>query len=158
MIELKVLRKQFYEEVGYPGYATQGSAAIDLISTGDFIIAPQEVKMIPTGLAMHIGSGYANVAAIVLPRSGLGHNKGIILGNSVGLIDEDYQGELTVSIWNRNERPYDYRYTSHVVIRKGERFAQLLFVPIIKPEFSIVEEFSQKTERGDGGWGSTNVN
>lgn len=157
MIELKILNKEFYlYNYDLPRFATEGSAAIDLIATEDVLLSPQEAKKIPTGLAMHIGSGYTNVAGFILPRSGLGHDKGLVLGNLVGLMDEDYQGEIVVSAWNRNERPYDYQYVNHIIIKRGQRFAQLIFLPIIKPDFWIVDEFSQSSDRGEGGFGSTN--
>lgn len=165
-----------------PTFATPGSAAIDLIATQDVTIYPGEVVEIRTGLAIHIGSNYKkpgtindslihhnyscdflNVAGLILPRSGLG-SQGLILANTVGLLDEDYQGEIVVKAWNRNLK---WRYkdfdTKHlelnnqdiVKLEAGDRFAQLLFIPIIRPTFEIVEEFSQQTQRGDGGFNST---
>ena len=108
----------------------------------DFDIQPGETKLIPTGLSIYIAD--PNLAAVILPRSGLGHKHGIVLGNLVGLIDSDYQGPLMVSMWNRGEE------TFHVAV--GDRIAQLVFVPIVQAEFNIVQEFTQ-TDRGEGGFG-----
>jgi len=159
-IELKVLNKGFYEDYQLPHYATQGSAAIDLVCTEDVVLYPGETKMIPTGLAVWLGSGYTHkqlsdvfdvdVAGLVLPRSGLG-TKGLVLANTVGLIDSDYQGELMVSAWNRN------RESGIIGLKAGDRFAQLLFVPVIKAQFDIVDEFSSSTNRGAGGFGSSGI-
>lgn len=169
-IEIKVLNKEFYrdyenetsigEEIySLPKYATPNSAALDLISTKDWVLYPGESKMIPTGLAIYIGSSEQyrgemsyGVAGLVLPRSGLGA-KGLILGNTIGLIDEDYQGELKVSVWNRNT--ITPGPSKNVSVRAGERFAQLMFVPILKPTWNLVEEFSTLTDRAAGGFGST---
>lgn len=163
-IEMKILNKGFYSEESngmllnpLPGYATTGSAAIDLVCTEDVTLYPGETKMIPTGLAIHIGSGkhatsFYDYAGLILPRSGLG-TKGLVLANTIGLIDEDYQGELVVSALNRNHA----HSTADKALRleAGARFAQLLVVPIVKAQFDIVEEFSSVTERNTGGFGST---
>lgn len=180
-IEMKILNKEFYWDgqehlcngainFKIPAYATLGSAAIDLVCTEDLTIYPGETKMIPTGLAIWIGSenyktprnriGYNyGIAGLILPRSGLG-TKGLILANTVGLIDEDYQGELMVSAWNRNNKDeadfIDGEYVpKKIKLKAGDRFAQLVFMPFIKAQFDIVEEFSNETERGAGGFGHT---
>lgn len=175
-IELKVVNKGFYEDYQLPHYATQGSAAIDLVCTEDITIYPGETKMIPTGLAIWIGSGVdelrgsstegeptgtdLGVAGLILPRSGLG-TKGLVLANTVGLIDEDYQGELMVSAWNRNNDIIGNRTTNlqfnqvPIELKAGDRFAQLTFIPVIRAKFDIVEEFSNNTHRGASGFGST---
>lgn len=194
-IEMKILNKEFYERIehrageiprGYyslPSYATPGSAAIDLICTKDTTLYPGECKLIPTGLAIWIGSASAapknreylvyndignmtcNVAGIILPRSGRGHNEGLILGNTIGLLDEDHQGEIMVSAWNRSTVKQKAGFPDimsvfekeddPITIKAGERFAQLAFLPIIKAQFQVVEEFSNNTERATGGFGST---
>lgn len=162
-IELKVLNKQFYEGRTLPHYQTSGSAAIDLYCTEDVTIYPGETKMIATGIAVHINS--TNVAALILPRSGLG-TRGLVLANTIGLIDSDYQGELKISAWNRNKitdfknvsdsiEKNPYYHNRIIKLKTGDRIAQLIFVPVIKAEFDIVEEFSTGTERGVGGFGHT---
>ncbi len=159
-IEMKVLDKPLYMSgLDYgPTYATQGSAAVDLRATHDALLKPGECQTIKTGLAVHCGSAHGTegarleemaVAAVILPRSGLG-NKGLVLGNLVGLIDEDYQGEIIVSAWNRN-LPGGH----DISFRRGERIAQMAFLFVLKPVFRIVKEFSAETERGAGGFGST---
>lgn len=167
-IEIKVLNKKFYGGRELPKYATAGSAALDLICTQDVTIGPDETTMIPTGLAIWVGSQtYITFrAGLILPRSGLGHNEGLVLGNTIGLLDQDYQGELMVSAHNRNSNAcwmlngetgkYEQRVNPvNINIRAGERFAQLMFIPVIKTHWDVVEEFSATTERGDGGFGST---
>lgn len=146
-----------------PEYATSGSAAVDLRSVEDVTIYPGECKMIKTGIAIWIGYDYqaypgsygyggsADVAGIIVPRSGLG-TKGLILANTIGVIDEDYQGELLISAWNRSRLK-----TGRIRINKGERIAQMMFVPVIKAQWQVVDEFSNITERSDGGFGSTGV-
>ena len=128
-----------------PEYATPGSAGLDLRACIDTAITlqPGETQFIPTGIAMHIAD--PSYAAMVLPRSGLGHKHGIVLGNLVGLIDADYQGELMVSIWNRSD--------SDFVLNPAERMAQYMVVPVMRPEFEIVEEFNELSARGAGGFG-----
>lgn len=191
-IEIKILNKEFYkrsneQNLSYPpkdiydlpSYATLGSAAMDLICTEDVIIYPGETTAIPTGIAIWIGSSTYNkrdeisfnnnIAALIIPRSGLG-TKGLVLANTIGLIDEDYQGELIVQAWNRNEsntseEPFSLKgdivfetcEVEHncIELKAGDRFAQLMFVPIIKAQWNVVEEFSSQTERNNGGFGST---
>jgi dUTP pyrophosphatase len=143
-IQFKVLRDAARQHL--PAYATSGSAGLDLRACVDAAIdlAPGATTLIPTGIAIHIGdSGYA---ALILPRSGLGHKHGIVLGNLVGLIDSDYQGELMVSCWNRGSVAF--------TIAPQERIAQLVIVPVQQVEFSEVNEFSL-SDRGAGGFGST---
>lgn len=145
-IELKILNKPFYQEFALPAYATAGSAGLDLRAAIDeaLTVAPGETMLIPTGLSMHVAhSGYA---AMILPRSGLGHKHGIVLGNLVGLIDSDYQGELMISCWNRGEVPY--------IVTRGERIAQLVIVPVLQVEWRVVDEF-QSSDRNVQGFGST---
>ncbi len=143
-IEVKVLRPALVEQWGLPHYATEGSAGLDLRAAleAPLALAPGAAELIPTGIAIHIGE--PGLAAAILPRSGLGHRHGIVLGNLVGLIDSDYQGELMISCWNRGAEPYS--------IEPGERIAQLIFVPIAHPELAVVEEFTPSA-RGTGGFG-----
>jgi len=174
-IELKVLNKEFYrvDKLGgsyydYPDYQTDGAAAIDLVCTEDVTIYPGETKMIPTGLAVWIGSdkhstSFFNYAGLIIPRSGLG-TKGLVLANLVGLIDEDYQGELIVSAWNRNTVTYSKMLDGACIINHnvtqlaaGDRFAQLMFVPVVRAQFNVVDEFSSSTNRGEGNFGSTGI-
>lgn len=143
-IDVKILDSRIGNEFPLPTYATEGSAGLDLRALIDesFEIQPGETKLIPTGLSIYIAD--PNLAAVILPRSGLGHKHGIVLGNLVGLIDSDYQGPLMVSMWNRGNEPFK--------IKVGDRIAQLVFVPVVQAEFNIVEDF-QQTERGEGGFG-----
>ena len=143
-IELKILDPRLGREIPLPAYATTGSAGLDLRAClmEPLTVHPGETHLIPTGLAMHIAD--PGLAAMVLPRSGLGHKHGIVLGNLVGLIDSDYQGELLVSCWNRGHAPF--------TIDIGERIAQLIIVPVVRAEFAIVPEFTPST-RGAGGFG-----
>ena len=145
-IELKILDPRIGDKYPLPGYATDGSAGMDLraILDAPLEIQPGETHLLPTGLAIHIGD--PTLAAVLLPRSGLGHKHGIVLGNLVGLIDSDYQGQLMVSCWNRGDTTF--------VIKPGERIAQMVIVPVVRPEFEIVDEFDV-SERGAGGFGST---
>ena len=147
-IELKVLNKDFNQEFGLPQYATDGSAGLDLRACIEepLNVASRETVLIPTGLAIHIKDN--NMAATILPRSGLGHKHGLVLGNLVGLIDSDYQGQLFVSCWNRSDKDY--------TINRGDRIAQMVFVPIIQTQFEVVEEFNN-SERGEGGFGHSGV-
>lgn len=143
-IDLKVLdeRAQAY----LPAYATAGSAGLDLraILDAPVTIEPGQTILVHTGLAIHIGDpGYA---AVILPRSGMGHKKGIVLGNLVGLIDSDYQGELMISTWNRGTAPF--------TLEPFERLAQLVVLPVVQAQFNLVEDF-EASERGTGGFGST---
>ncbi|MGA7964453.1 MAG: dUTP diphosphatase [Gammaproteobacteria bacterium] len=143
-VEVKVLRPALLEQWGLPHYATEGSAGLDLRAAleGPLELPPGACELIPTGIAIHMGDG--GTAAVILPRSGLGHRHGIVLGNLVGLIDSDYQGELMVSCWNRGETTY--------TVETGERIAQLVFVPVLHPELAVVDEFTP-SERGAGGFG-----
>lgn len=143
-IDVKILDARLNNDL--PGYATSGAAGIDLRACIDAALelAPGQTELVPTGMAIHIGR--ADLAAMILPRSGLGHKHGIVLGNLVGLIDSDYQGQLFVSMWNRGNQPF--------VVNPLERIAQLVMVPVVQVAFNIVEEFSA-SERGAGGFGST---
>lgn len=143
-IDVKILDPRIGAEFPLPAYATSGSAGLDLraLTEEDFEIQPGETKLIPTGLSIYIAD--SNLAAVILPRSGLGHKNGIVLGNLVGLIDSDYQGPLMVSMWNRGSQPFR--------VEVGDRIAQLVFVPVVQAAFNIVEEFTQ-TDRGEGGFG-----
>ena len=145
-IELKILNPRMGKYIPLPDYATEGSAGLDLRAClpNPLTVHPGETHLIPTGLAIHIGD--PGLAALVLPRSGLGHKHGIVLGNLVGLIDSDYQGELLVSCWNRGHAPF--------TIAVGERIAQLIIVPVVHAQFDIVPEFTP-SDRGAGGFGST---
>ena len=145
-VQLKILDKRLGNEFPLPSYATDGSAGIDLRACVDepLVIQPQETQLISTGMAIHLQD--PNTAATILPRSGLGHKHGIVLGNLVGLIDSDYQGPLMVSCWNRGLTAY--------TVMPGERIAQLVIMPILKAQFSVVDEF-HCSERGQGGFGST---
>lgn len=145
-VQLKVLDPRLGREFPLPGYATGGSAGMDLRACLDdpLICEPGEVHLIPTGLALHIGD--PKLAGVLLPRSGLGHKHGIVLGNLVGLIDSDYQGQLFVSCWNRARVPF--------CIDPGDRIAQLVFVPIVTVSFDLVESFSA-SDRKEGGFGHT---
>ncbi|HLB56190.1 MAG TPA: dUTP diphosphatase [Coxiellaceae bacterium] len=145
-IQLKILDERLGNTVPLPEYATPGSAGLDLRACLDVpkTILPGETVLINTGLAIYISN--PALAATILPRSGLGHKHGIVLGNLVGLIDSDYQGPLMVSCWNRGAQSY--------TIQPGERIAQLVIVPVLKARFQIVEEFAA-TERGEGGFGSS---
>ncbi|MFM0034329.1 dUTP diphosphatase [Paraburkholderia strydomiana] len=143
-LDLKILDARMREQL--PAYATTGSAGLDLRACLDepLTLKPGETALVPTGLAIHVGDpGYA---ALILPRSGLGHKHGIVLGNLVGLIDSDYQGQLMISTWNRGQTTF--------VLNPMERLAQLVIVPVVQAEFNIVDDFEQ-SERGAGGFGST---
>ena len=145
-VDIKILDARVGKEFPLPEYATNGSAGMDLraILDEDTELSPGETLLIPTGLAIHIADN--SMAAVILPRSGLGHKHGIVLGNLVGLIDSDYQGQLFVSCWNRGNSVF--------TIKPGERIAQLVFVPVIQANFNIVESFDQ-SQRGEGGFGHT---
>ena len=145
-IQLKILDQRIGGQFPLPDYATEGSAGMDLRACLDeqLRIEAGEVQLIPTGLAIHIGD--PGLAAVLLPRSGLGHKQGIVLGNLVGLIDSDYQGQLMVSIWNRSKRT--------VVIEPGDRIAQMIFVPVRRVAFELVDEF-EESARSAGGFGHT---
>lgn len=149
-IELKVLDARL-KDWGLPQYQSDMAAAVDLFACID---APLQIEpqapavLIRSGLAL--GMGNAHMAALILPRSGLGHKKGLVMGNSVGLIDADYMGEVMISTWNRNPAG-----SAPIEITPGERIAQMMFVPVVRPAFDLVEEFSAETARGAGGFGST---
>ncbi|MBL6752444.1 MAG: dUTP diphosphatase [Nevskia sp.] len=145
-IQLKILDPRLGRELPLPAYATAGSAGLDLRAVLDapLVLAPGQTELLRTGLAIHIADPH--LAAVILPRSGLGHKHGIVLGNLVGLIDSDYQGELMVSCWNRGQGAF--------TVQPGERIAQLVFVPVVRTQFEVVAEFSG-SERGAGGFGHT---
>jgi len=145
-IQLKVLDSRIGNEIPLPDYTTTGSAGMDLRACIDekITLKPGQTELIPTGIAIHIADN--SLAATILPRSGLGHKHGIVLGNLVGLIDSDYQGQLFVSMWNRGDKTFE--------IETGDRIAQLVFVPVVQVEFEQVEEFDD-SDRGEGGFGST---
>ena len=145
-IKLKILDPRIGKEIPLPEYATTGSAGLDLRACIDksLEIKPGETHLVPTGMAIHIDD--ESMAAVILPRSGLGHKHGIVLGNLVGLIDSDYQGQLFVSVWNRGQNDF--------TINVGDRMAQLVFVPVVQAKFDIVESFDE-SERAEGGFGHT---
>jgi len=143
-IDYKILDDRIGTSIPLPGYATDGSAGMDLRACLDdaLILEPDQTRLIPTGIAVHIAD--PGIAATILPRSGLGHKHGLVLGNLVGLIDSDYQGQLFISCWNRSQTPY--------TIEVGDRIAQLVFVPVIQVALKPVESFDD-SERGIGGFG-----
>lgn len=143
-IELKILDPRIGKEFPLPEHATAGSAGMDLRACIDqpMVIQPGETQLIPTGIAIHIAD--PNLAATILPRSGLGHKHGIVLGNLVGLIDSDYQGPLMVSCWNRSKNAF--------TLEAGERLAQLVFLPVVQATFEVVDSF-KSSDRGEGGFG-----
>ncbi len=143
-VDVKILDERLKSKM--PSYATEGAAGLDLRAMLDapLTIDPGQTVLIKTGLAIHLGN--PNYAALILPRSGLGHKHGIVLGNLVGLIDSDYQGELMVSTWNRGQEPF--------TIEPMERLAQLVIVPVVQMQMNIVDDFESST-RGEGGFGST---
>ena len=145
-IKLKILDPRIGNEIPLPEYATTGSAGLDLRACIDdsLEIKPGETHLVPTGMAIHIDD--ESMAAVILPRSGLGHKHGIVLGNLVGLIDSDYQGQLFVSVWNRGQDTF--------TINVGDRMAQLVFVPVVQAKFDIVKSFDE-SERAEGGFGHT---
>ena len=144
--EVKILDPRIGQEIPLPEHATQGSAGLDLRACVDSTLsmAPGAVELIPTGIALYIED--PGLAGLLLPRSGLGHKHGIVLGNLVGLIDSDYQGQLFVSCWNRSDTEFS--------IEAGDRIAQLVIVPVVQTAFNVVEEFTL-TDRGSGGFGSS---
>ncbi len=147
-LAIKVLSPKIGREIPMPHYASEGAAGLDLRACLDapLQLTPGQTELIPTGLAIHIGDrGYAGM---ILPRSGLGHRHGIVLGNLVGLIDSDYQGELLISCWNRGQ--------DHFTINPGDRLAQYILVPIAHAAFEVVSEFSA-SQRGEGGFGSSGL-
>ncbi|MEZ6975893.1 MULTISPECIES: dUTP diphosphatase [Aeromonas] len=145
-IELKILDARIGTDYPLPAYATPGSAGMDLRALLDapLTLAPGDTTLVPTGLAIHIQD--PGLCATILPRSGLGHKHGIVLGNLVGLIDSDYQGQLMVSVWNRSKEAF--------TMQPGERIAQLVIMPVVQASFQLVDEFNQ-SERGEGGFGSS---
>ena len=147
-IQVKILDSRLGTEFDIPNYATVGSAGMDLRACVDSktIVAAGETVLLPTGMSIYIAD--PSMAAVILPRSGLGHKHGIVLGNLTGLIDSDYQGPLMDSMWNRSDREF--------IVEAGDRIAQLVFVPIVQAEFEIVDEF-QVSARAEGGFGHTGV-
>jgi dUTP pyrophosphatase len=144
-IDVKIIDSRLAEQ--FPAYATPGSAGLDLRACLDapLTLAPNAWQLVPTGMAIHLQD--PAYAALILPRSGLGHKHGIVLGNLVGLIDSDYQGQLMVSAWNRSATAF--------TIEPMERIAQLVIVPVVQAQFNVVSEFAAESERGAGGYGST---
>jgi dUTP pyrophosphatase len=147
-VQLKILNPRVGRDFPLPHYATSGSAGLDLRACLDqpFALGVGETQLISTGIAIHIGDPH--LAAIILPRSGLGHKHGIVLGNLVGLIDSDYQGELMISCWNRSREAF--------TIQPGDRIAQLMIVPVVHAQFEVVTEFNE-SDRGVGGFGHTGI-
>jgi dUTP pyrophosphatase len=151
-IEIKILDPRL-NAWGLPTYQTPLAAAIDLFACID---APMQIQaqaaavLIPSGIALHMDS--PALCAVILPRSGLGHKKGLVLGNSVGLIDADYTAQCFISVWNRNPPG-----SEAITIEPGERIAQMMFLPVVRPQLNVVAEFSRSSERGAGGFGSTGV-
>ncbi|MEE9447876.1 MAG: dUTP diphosphatase [Arenicellales bacterium] len=145
-VQLKILDPRIQGEFGLPHYATDGSAGLDLRACIDapLTLAAGDTQLIPSGVAIYIND--PSLAAVLLPRSGMGHKHGIVLGNLVGLIDSDYQGQVFISCWNRSN--------SNFTITPGDRIAQMVFVPVVQADFQIVEEFDE-SERGAGGFGHT---
>jgi dUTP pyrophosphatase len=148
-IQLKILDERIGNQIPLPAHATEGSAGMDLRACIDesITLKPGDTELIPTGIAIHIED--PGLAATILPRSGLGHKHGIVLGNLVGLIDSDYQGQLFVSVWNRGHDSFS--------IEQGDRIAQLVFVPVVQADFEVVEDFDE-SERGAGGFGHSGHN
>lgn len=145
-IQVKIHKPDFFDQHGLPSYATEGSAGLDLRACIDqpFEFKPGKSELVPTGLSVYLQD--PNIAAMIIPRSGLGHKHGVVTGNLVGLIDSDYQGELFVSLWNRSNKSF--------TIEPGMRIAQMVVVPVLQVGFDIVDEFEQ-TQRGSGGFGSS---
>ncbi|MEA5446527.1 dUTP diphosphatase [Gammaproteobacteria bacterium AB-CW1] len=143
-IQLKILDDRLGKEFELPHYATEGSAGMDVRACidGPIELKPGKTELIPSGFAIHIGD--ADLAAVLLPRSGLGHKHGVVLGNLTGLIDSDYQGQVFVSVWNRGDKSF--------IIEPGERICQMVFVPVVQAGFDIVDDF-EESQRGAGGFG-----
>jgi dUTP diphosphatase len=148
-IELKILDPRIGDSIPLPHYATDGSAGMDMRACIDepLTVAPGDTVLVPTGLAIHVAD--PALAAVLLPRSGLGHKHGLVLGNLTGLIDSDYQGQVYISCWNRSQKSYE--------VQPGERIAQMVFVPVEQVELKVVEEF-EATDRGAGGFGHSGKN
>jgi dUTP pyrophosphatase len=147
-IQVKLIDPRLGGEIPLPAPATPGSAGLDLRACLDApqVLAPGDSALVPTGFALHIAD--TGLAAVLLPRSGLGHKHGIVLGNLVGLIDSDYQGQVMVSLWNRGQQDF--------TIKPGDRIAQMVFVPVVQAEFEVVDEFSA-SQRASGGFGHTGI-
>ena len=147
-IQIKIINPRLGNDIELPHYATDGSAGLDLRACIDqeLVLEPGASELIPTGFALNIQD--PDLAAVILPRSGLGHKHGIVLGNLVGLIDSDYQGEVFISCWNRGQTAFN--------IQPGDRIAQLVFVPVVRAAFDIVDEFAA-SQRGAGGFGHTGI-
>ena len=145
-VEVKLLDPRFGDEWPLPAYATEASAGMDLRAALDapLVLEPGDAALVPSGIALHLGD--PQLCAVVLPRSGLGHRHGIVLGNGTGLIDADYQGPLMISVWNRGREAY--------AIQPGERIAQLVFLPVLRVDFEVVGDF-EPSRRGEGGFGSS---
>ena len=143
-LRVRILDARMGGQFPLPAYATEGSAGLDLRACLDaaLVLAPGQAELLPTGLAIHVED--PGLAAVILPRSGLGHRHGIVLGNLVGLIDSDYQGQLMVSCWNRGREPF--------TVNPGERIAQLIIVPVVQVQLEVVQEFPA-SPRGEGGFG-----
>ena len=143
-IDLKILDPRIGDSIPLPGYATDGSAGLDMRAALDapLVLVPGATELVPTGLAIHVAD--KGLAAVLLPRSGLGHKHGLVLGNLTGLIDSDYQGQIFISVWNRGSKTYE--------IQPGERIAQMVFVPVEQVRFNVVAEFGD-SKRGSGGFG-----
>ena len=145
-VQVKILDQRIKGEFGLPHYATEGSAGLDLRACieAPLTLSAGETQLIPSGIAIHIND--ASLAAVLLPRSGMGHKHGIVLGNLVGLIDSDYQGQVYISCWNRGQNAF--------TIEPGDRIAQMVFVPVIQASLEVVDEFDD-SERAEGGFGHT---
>ena len=145
-VQIKILDQRLGTEFPLPDYATEGSAGLDLRACldGPLVLEPGQTHLVPTGLAIHLDD--PGLAAVLLPRSGLGHKHGIVLGNLVGLIDSDYQGQVMVSVWNRGAHPF--------TVEPGERIAQMVIVPVVQVALEVVESFDESA-RGAGGFGSS---
>ena len=145
-LQVRILDPRVGRDIALPERATAGSAGLDLRACLDapLVLEPGQTHLVPTGIAIHLDD--PGLAAVLLPRSGLGHKHGIVLGNLVGLIDSDYQGEVMVSVWNRGHHPF--------TVAPGERIAQMIVVPVVQVEFEVVEDF-ESTARGAGGFGSS---
>lgn len=148
-VQIKILDERIGNDFPLPEYATDGSAGLDLRACLDehLRIEPGDTHLVPAGIAIHIAD--SSLAAVILPRSGLGHKKGLVLGNLVGLIDSDYQGQVLISAWNRG--------THNVIIEPGDRIAQIVFVPVKRVRFELVDDFDSTT-RSEGGFGHTGHN